>query len=453
MPESSAQESLDKRLTQVHQILESGTTQQAVRMLNALHPAEIADLLESSPLKLRKLLWRSVDAESHGLVLVELGEEVRETLVNEMSSEEILSVVEGMEVDDLADFYQSLPDKVQQETLQGMDKQNRARLEAVVSYLEDSAGGLMDTDVITVRANVSLDVVMRYLRMRGDIPAHTNLLFVVDRYGKYRGVLSLRRLLTENPDSLVAEVMRTDMEGIAADTSAADVAHLFEDRDFVSTPVVDENGVLLGRITIDDVVDVIREEAGQPMMSMAGLNEESDIFAPVIASSKRRAVWLGLNLLTAFAAAWVIGRFEATLEQIVALAILMPIVASMGGIAGSQTLTLVIRGQALGQIGRRNMTWLLNRELGVAFLNGLLWSAVVAITAVLWFDNLKLGYVIGAAMVVNLLTAALCGVIIPVSLKRMGIDPALAGGVILTTITDIVGFVTFLGLATMFLLG
>jgi magnesium transporter len=305
---------------------------------------------------------------------------------------------------------------------------------------------------VTVRADVSLDVVLRYLRRQGKIPDLTDSLIVVNRYDRYLGLLPLSELLTKEPDYTVAEVMDQSMEGIPARTPATEVTKLFEDLDLISAPVIDDNGTLLGRITIDDVVDVIREEADHSVLSRAGLNEDEDIFAPVLPSARRRAVWLGVNLLTAFLASWVIGQFQDTLQQVVALAVLMPIVASMGGIAGSQTLTLVIRGLALGQVGKTNTRWLLSKEIAVGALNGLVWAAVVSLFAILWFRDLQIGGIIALALVLNLLAAALAGVIIPIVLRRLRIDPALAGGVVLTTVTDVVGFLAFLGLATALLL-
>jgi magnesium transporter len=332
-----------------------------------------------------------------------------------------------------------------------MNEQHRQRLEAVMSFSSDTAGGLMNTDTITVRADISLDVVLRYLRFRGEIPDMTDNLIVVNREGKFLGTIQLTDLLTEDPSLTVAEIMARDVEAIPATTAARDVANLFERRDLVSAPVVDENGNLLGRITIDDVVDVIREEANHSIMSMAGLNEEDDMFAPVIRSSRRRTVWLGINLLTALLASWVIGNFEHTIQHLVALAVLMPIVASMGGIAGSQTLTLVIRGIALGQVGGANARKLLNKELAVGALNGLVWALVVGFVAFAWFSDTQLSIILGLAMLLNLVVAALAGATIPLILHKMGIDPALAGGVVLTTVTDVVGFLAFLGMATWFL--
>ncbi|MDH3589753.1 MAG: magnesium transporter, partial [Gammaproteobacteria bacterium] len=337
--------------------------------------------------------------------------------------------------------------------LLAMEELDRERLESVLAYHEDSAGGLMNTDTVTVRPDVTVDVVLRYLRIQGDIPDRTDMLFVVNRYGKYLGTVFLTRLLTKDEDSTVGEIMDTSLEGIQADMPATQVATRFETLDLFSAPVVDDNGTLLGRITIDDVVDVIREEAEHSLMSMAGLDEEDDMFAPVIASARRRTLWLGVNLATAFVAARVVGMFEATIEEVVALAVLMPVVASMGGIAGSQTLTLIIRGLALGQIERSNARRLMIKESAVGLLNGIVWSAVVAVVALFWFGSWRLGAVIAAALVINLLIAAISGVAIPMLLKRMQIDPALAGSVVLTTVTDVVGFLSFLGLGTLFLTG
>ncbi|MBA1146076.1 magnesium transporter [Ectothiorhodospiraceae bacterium WFHF3C12] len=451
MQENAAEENPTNVLESLTQMLESGTVQQARAMLNALHPAEIAHLLESFPAAKRNVIWELVDAENDGEVLLHVNDEVRSGLIDEMDEDELLAAAEGMDMDDLADFLHDLPATLIGEVLRSMDKQNRQRLEAVLSYPEDSAGGLMNTDTITVRADVTLDVVLRYLRLRGEIPDLTDSLIVVNRYDRFLGVLALSELLTNDPNMTVAEVINQDMEPISANMTATDVAKLFENRDLVSAPVVDDNGRLVGRITIDDVVDVIRDEAERSILNMAGLGEEEDMFAPVMASARRRAVWLGLNLLTAFLAAWVIGLFEATIQSLTALAVLMPIVASMGGIAGTQTLTLVIRGIALGQIASSNARSLLIKEIGVGILNGVLWAVVVGLVAVAWFENVAIGVVIAAAMTINLIFAAVSGVGVPMALRQFGIDPALAGGVVLTTVTDVVGFMAFLGLATLYL--
>ena len=452
MADAATKPKAEHYLQALSEALQTGTLQNVRRMLNALHPAEIAHLLESLPPARREVVWELVSPENDGEVLLQVGDEVRASLIQEMDKEELLAALEGLDVDDLADFLQGLPEAVIGETLEGMSKQDRHRVEAVLSYGEDTAGGLMNTDTVTVRADVTLDVVLRYLRRKGDIPDLTDSLIVVNRYDKYLGLLPLSDLLTKSPDLTVAEVMDQGVAGIPASRDASEVAKMFEDLDLISAPVVDEDGRLLGRITIDDVVDVIREEADHSVLSMAGLADEEDIFAPVMPAAKRRAVWLGINLLTAFLASWVIGQFQHVLEKVVALAVLMPIVASMGGIAGSQTLTLVIRGLALGQVGRTNTRWLMTKELAVAGLNGLVWAAVVSIVSMLWFRDIELGGIIAMALVLNLLAAALTGVALPIIMRRLGIDPALAGSVVLTTVTDVIGFLSFLGLATLLLL-
>jgi magnesium transporter len=441
----------EKRLELLRESLESGTLRRVARMVNALHPAEIANLLESLPPGEREAVWELVDPDLDGDVLLELNEEVRAKLVRGMDIEELVAATEDMDVDDLADFLADLPETITGEVLRSMDHQDRERLRTVLAYDEDSAGGLMDTDAVTVRPDVTLEVVLRYLRMRGELPAGTDALFVVNRSDEYVGVLYLASLLTQGPERTVAELMDGEVRGIPASAPAAEVAHMFESRDLVSAPVVSADGRLLGRITVDDVVDVIREEADHSILSMAGLDEEDDMFAPVLTSTRRRAIWLGVNLATAFLAAGVVGLFEATLDQVVALAVLMPIVASMGGIAGSQTLTLIIRGIALGRVQSSNARWLMAREISVGILNGVLWSLVVAAATAAWFQSWLLAGVIALAMVANLICAALSGVAIPILLRRFGIDPALAGGVVLTTVTDVVGFTAFLGLGTLLL--
>lgn len=452
MPDSSSVSTDEDRQRAIAEIMDSGSVQSARNLIHALPPAEVADLLESLPRSQRKILWDYIELKDEGDVLLEVGDEVRESLIEDLETAELVAISENLDIDDLADFVQSLPNKVTDEVLQSMNKQYRDRLESVLSYPEDSAGGLMDLDAVTVRSNVTLDVVLRFLRQKGQIPRHTDRIIIVDRFGFYKGVLPIRRLLTNDPEVSVASVMRTDVDVINVATNDADVARLFEDHDLISAPVVDDNNRLLGRITIDDVVDVIREDAEQTMMNMAGLRQEDDFFAPVVRSMRRRNVWLGLNLATAFLASWVASQFADTLDQIVTLAILMSIVPSMGGIAGSQTLTLMIRGQALGQIGRGNTRWILTKEAIVGLLNGLVWSLVVALIAFLWFGDGRVGIVIAFALIVNMSVAALAGVLIPITLKRLDIDPAVAGGVLLTTVTDVVGLLAFLGLATLWLL-
>ena len=440
------------RLEAFTEALEHGRHPHLRKMLNDLHPAEVALLLESLPEPQRELTWELVYADLRGDVLAELNDEVRTKLLRQMETQELLSITEELDTDDLVDILQDLPDRVVREALASLDKQNRMRVEAALRYDEDSAGGLMSTDTVTVRADVPLDVVLRYLRMRGEIPETTDSLFVVNRFDTYLGLLALSDLVTHDPDEIVADVMSLETEGIHPEMDADEVAMLFDQRDLISAPVIDDQGHLLGRITIDDVVDYIREEADQVQLAQAGLDVEDDMFAPVVTSARRRAVWLGINLVTAFMAAWVIGLFEHTIERIVALAVLMPVVASMGGIAGSQTLTLTIRGLALGQVTSANSRWLMAKELSVGVLNGLLWAIVVAAVAVFWFDDLQIGYVIAAAIVINLVCGAAAGITIPLVMRKFNIDPALAGNVVLTTVTDMVGFMAFLGLATLFLL-
>lgn len=439
------------RIESLSSLLDRGTVQQVSRMLNSLHPAEIAGILESLPLSKRKYVWELIDPKLEGEILVELGDEVRDTVIREMEPAEVVAAVENLDADDMADVILSLPEAVIRETLASLDKQRRKQVETVLSYPEDTAGGLMDTRVVTIRPDVTVEVVLRYLRTLGELPDNTDRLMVVDRHNRFLGSVRLEQILMHNPDTAVADLMQKEEQAIPVDMKDRDVADLFQDRDLISAPVIDADNKLLGRITIDDVVDVIVEEADKSVMNMAGLQEDEDIFAPIIASTRRRSVWLGINLITAFIAAWVIGLFEATIQQVVALAVLMPIVASMGGIAGSQTLTLVIRAQALGRISGSSIRSLLIKELAVGFLNGLLWALVVAVVAAWWFKSIPIGGIIAIALVVNLVAAALSGVTLPFMLRAMKIDPALAGSVILTTVTDVIGFFTFLGTASLIL--
>lgn len=442
-------------LEDISNALHNEDLEQAAQLLGACHPAEIANIFGALPTDEREVAWPLVPPEHEGEVLLHLNDEVRTALIDKMDPEALVAATGSLETDDLADILPEMPQDVIQELLFSLELQDRERLEAVMSYPEDTAGGLMDLNTVVVRADISLDVVLRYLRSRtrkfGPIPESTDSLFVVDRKGKYLGVLPLTDLLTSDPSFTVDEVLNRAVQGIAAQTPATEVAALFEHRDLITAPVVDEVGKLLGRITIDDVVDVIRDEADHSFMSMAGLNEEEDLFAPVISSTRRRTLWLAVNLLTALLAAWVISLFGATIEQFVALAILMPVVASMGGIAGSQTLTLVIRGIALGQIGYSNARRLLIKESLVGILNGLIWAVVIATIARSWFDSFNLSVIVAAAMIINLVVAAAAGATIPLLLRKLGVDPALAGSVVLTTVTDVIGFFSFLGLATLYL--
>ena len=446
------EQNLVKQLDALSHAINHGAIDEARDLLNTLHPAEIAHLIESSPAKQRKIIWELVEPENEGEVLIELRDEVRSMLLQDMKTGEVIAAAQDLAVDDLADFIQSLPNKLISRVLSSLNRGNRKKVEEVLAYPEDTAGGMMDTNVITAHPDVTVEVLLRYLRRLKELPSHTDSIFVVDRKNKYLGTLPISTLLTEQPEKIIKNIMRKNRKTIPADMSDTEVAILFEDRNWVSAPVVDKSGKLVGRITVDDVVDVIRDEAEHSVLSTAGLDEEDDLFAPVVDSSKRRAVWLGTNLLTALLASTVIGQFQSVLSQFVALAILMPIVASMGGVAGSQTLTLVTRAIALGQISKSNIRILFNREFWVSFINGTLWAIVVGLIAALWFSDIKLGFIIAAAMVINLLVAAMFGVFLPITMKRLNIDPALAGSVVLTTITDVVGFLSFLGLASLFLL-
>ncbi len=432
--------------------LNSGGMRSARLMIHSLHPAEVARLLESMPLRERAVLWEMVSSDDEGDVLVEVADEVRDGLIKGMQTEDLIAATEGMELDDLADLLIDLPETLTREVLQSLDHQDQERLRQVLAYDEDSAGGLMNVDIVTVRPDVTLEVVSRYLRARGEMPDGTDSIFVVDRDNAYVGTLFLSRLLTNDEDIIVASIMSTDILPIPAHTPSAQVVWEFENRDLLSAPVVDDDHRIVGRITVDDVVDVIRDEAEHSLMSAAGLDEEDDMFAPVVKSAKRRALWLGVNLCTAFLAAAVVDIFQTTVDKIVLLAVLMPVVPSMGGVAGSQSLTIITRALALGQIDRTNARRIMRKELAVGLLNGVGWAIVVAAFTYLWFGDWRIGGVIGAAMVVNLFVAAFAGFIIPITLKRLNIDPALAGGVVLTTVTDVIGYMAFLGLGAALLL-
>jgi len=439
-------------LSLLREKLDSGGMRSTQMLIGSLHPSELARLLESLPLRERAVIWEMVDPENEGDVLVELADEVRDGLIEGMQTDELMVAIDGMELDDLADLIADLPEALTQEVLRSLDHQDRERLHTVLSYDEDSAGGLMNVDIITVRPDVSLDVVLRYLKVRGEIPDGTDTIYVVNRGNEYFGSLYLSRLLTLEQSQSVAEAMSTDIQPIPAHTPSEQVVWEFENRDLISAPVVDDNNRLVGRITVDDIVDVIRDEAEHSLMGAAGLGEEDDMFAPVVKSARRRALWLGVNLVTAFVAASVVGMFQTTVDKIVLLAVLMPVVPSMGGVAGSQSLTIITRAIALGQIDRTNAERILRKELLVGVLNGLAWASVVAVATYLWFQDWRIGGVIAGAMVINLFVAALAGFVVPVTLRRLKIDPALAGGVVLTTITDVVGYMSFLGLGAIFLL-
>jgi len=447
-----ARDTTKDNLELLRQQLEGGRMRSARVMVNSLHPSEVARLLESLPRKKRAMLWEIVDAEIEGDVLVEASDEVRDGLLEGMQTEDLIAAIEGMEVDDLADLLIDLPEAVTQEVLQSLDKQDHERVKQVLAYDEESAGGLMNVDIVTVRPDVTLEVVARYLRFVGEIPDGTDSIFVVNRDNSYIGSLFLSKLLTSDPDEMVANVMSAEVMPIRANTASTQVVWEFENRDLLSAPVVDDDFHVLGRITVDDVVDVMRDEAEHALMSAAGLDEEEDMFAPVFKSAGRRALWLGVNLCTAFLAAAVLDQFKTTLDTIVLLAVLMPVVPSMGGVAGIQSLTIITRAIALGQISKDNAIGIMRKELMVGLLNGFGWAIVVSLFTFLWFEEWKIGGIIGAAMIINMFVAALAGFSIPLILKRLNVDPALAGGVVLTTVTDVIGYATFLGLGAAILL-
>ena len=415
----------------------------------SLRPSEIAHALERSRQPTRRVIWQLLEEEERNQALQHISDEVRAEFLEAMDTAQLVAAADDLDTDDFADILQQLPQTISDQVLASLDTSDRARVEAVLSFREDSAGGLMDTDTITVRPRHTLELVLRYLRLRKELPAGTDALIVVNSEDQYLGMLPLAKVLTSDPSVTVREIMDSDAPALHVDQPDTEIARVFSDRDLISAAVVDDLGQLRGRITIDDVVDVIIEDAEEAVLGPAGLDVDEDTFAPVHRTVRRRATWLGINLLTAFAAAAVINVFEETIVKVVALAVLMPIVASMGGIAGTQTLTLVIRGSALGQLNRRNILWMLNREVLIAALNGLLWATLVAITTAMLFDDRLLGWVIAAAMIITILIAAIAGTLLPGILRTMGVDPAIAGGVILTTMTDVVGFFVFLGLASL----
>lgn len=452
MSATSENKKLQSRIHELNKALESGTFVHARQMLNSIPPEEIAHLCESQPPATRNLLWTLIDESIQADVLQDLSEEIRNEFLNTLGAETLLSFIDDLETDDLVDILQQLPKTISLQLLDSMKEQDRHRIQRVLHYPDDTAGGLMNTDTITVRPDITLDVVLRYLRRLKTLPETTDNLWVVNRNDNFIGSLPLTRLLTTNPNITVREAMDTDFEAIKAETPEMEVANRFERQDLVSAPVVNEQGTLLGRITIDDVVDVIREEADHSLLSMAALDEDESTFAPILRTSRRRSVWLGVYLLTAFLASFVIQQFSATISQIIALAVLMPIVASMGGTAGNQTLAIVIRGLALGQIGQANAKHLISRELQIGIINSMVWASVISIVTFIWFNDLRIAYIIGIAMIINFLVAALAGSALPLFLKRMKIDPAISGSVLLVATTDVVGYFVFLGLASFFFL-
>lgn len=436
-------------VTRVADALRSGALPDVAAYLPDMSPGDIAYLISASPPATRHELWSLLDHEQEADVLNELPDDIRNHFLADLQPEAVAEIIVQLDDDDVADILHELPQAETDLILDSLTTDDRERFETTLSYPDDVAGGLMSTDTLTIRPDLTMDVVLRYLRRHTRLPENTDSLIVVSREDKYVGLLPVRTLLVSDPSASVREMMKTEREPLDAMTSADEVARRFERNDWISAPVVDPQGKLIGRITIDDVVDVIREQADHSLAVMAGLGD-GDAFTPVLQTAPQRAVWLAVNLLTAILAASVISLFQATIEKVVALAVLMPIVASMGGIAGTQSLTVLIRAMAMGQINDRTEIWLVRREILVSALNGLIWAFVMALVTTYWFDDSTLGLIIAFAIIVNLLTAGIAGASLPLLLERLKIDPALAGGVILTTVTDVVGFWAFLGLAAYF---
>ncbi len=421
------------------------------KLLSVSHPSEIADLIETMPAARRVKFWNALDFSLRGEVIAQVSPKVRSNLLEQIDARRVANETQNLDSDELADILQELPGKIADEVLLSMDEQNRQRVGAALHYPQNTAGGIMTVDVATIKEDVDVDVVFRFLRRFAPKTKNLDQLFVVSKDNHLIGAVSLVDLVIANPEVPISKLTRAVERPILAEMSATEVTTMFEKFDLISAPVIDEVGKLIGAITVDDVVDVLRAENDKKIMSTAGIVEDYDMFAPFIASAKQRSLWLAVNLATAFSAAWVIGWFEGAIEQMVALAILMPVVASMGGVAGTQSLTIVIRGMSLGQVGSTNSWSVISREICIGFCNGCLWAIVIGLVAFLWFEDLYLGIIVAAAVVVNLVTAGFCGAAVPMLLRKIRLDPALAGGVILTTITDVIGFFAFLALAAKFL--
>ena len=419
-------------------------------LLNELTASEVAHLLESAPPKKRKELFALIDTKDEGDVLFEVGEEIQQDLVSNISNEELSAAVEPLELDEKVDILQNLPEDRMLKVLSKMSLMDRNRVEESLIYPDDTAGGLLNNDVISVRPENTLEVVLRYLRSHGELPENTDKIFVVSKENLYLGELLISKLITSEPSSTVEEVMDQSVDPIIFNQEDKEVARIFEREDLVSIAVLNDENKLIGRITIDDVVDVIMEDADQNILGMAGIAE--DTFAPPGRAAKSRVFWLSMNLLTAFIAAFTINIFQDTLDKIVYLAVLMPIVASMGGVAATQTLTIVIRGLTLDQINTSNISWLFKRELAVSIINGIVLAILVGGATYLWFGDVKLGFLISAALIINLISSVIAGIFVPLFLRKMKQDPAIAGSVVVTTVTDVIGFFSFLGLATLFLI-
>jgi magnesium transporter len=451
LEETIVQHQIMPRHTLVETLLHKQHQVALKHKLDQLHSADIAYILEALPLEQRLTVWNLVESEVDGQVLLDVSDAVRETLISHMDPEELLSATGQLDTDEIADLAPDLPEEVMQELLERLNDQNRERLRSVLAHKEDTVATLMDFGMVALRDDVTLRVVLRYLRRRGDLPDHTDKLFVVDENNVLKGVLPIKRILTTDPDMLVADAMARDAVYFHLEDEAAEAARAFERYDLLSAPVVDDEHKLQGRLGIDAIVDYIREKSDEERLAEAGLVEEEDIFSGVWKSAKNRWVWLAINLVTAFASTRVIGMFEDTIVKVVALASLMPIVAGIGGNTGNQTSMLIVRSLALGLINSSNVKRLVYKELGVGLLNGLVWGSVLGLLAYALYRDLDLGLVMAGATLLNLLVAAIMGIAIPLVRDRLGLDPAVGTSVLLTAMTDGMGFFIFLGLATLFL--
>tara|TARA_B100000700_G_scaffold119790_1_gene134549 strand:- start:1451 stop:2791 length:1341 start_codon:yes stop_codon:yes gene_type:complete len=420
------------------------------RLLNKMNASEIAHMLESSPPKQRNLLFSLLKTEEEGDVLFELGEEIQQDLMSNISDEELAEAVKELELDEIVDILQNLPEERMRMILSSMSKVDRKRIEIGLTFPENTAGGLLNTDVISVRPDNSIDLVISYLRDQKKLPDSTDKIFVVNDDNEYLGELSIGEIVTKEPRMIVREIMQTESPALNVNMVDKEVATIFERNDLVSSAVIDDHGKLLGRITIDDVVDVIREDADQNLLGMAGVAE--DTFAPPGRAARSRVFWLSMNLITAFIAASTINLFQDALDKVVYLAVLMPIVASMGGVAATQTLTIVLRGLTLEQINTSNIGWLFKRELAVSIINGIVLSILVGVSTFFWFEDKILAILISCALVINLISSVIAGILVPLVLRKINQDPAIGGSVVVTTVTDVIGFISFLGLATIYLI-
>ena len=449
--ENSNENSVDEKHALIKNLVSKKNISSLESLLGDLHPADIADILESLPVQKRLVLWDLVKSENEGDILIEVSDSVRQTLIADMDSTELLAAAEQLETDEIADIAPDLPEEVLKDLLENLDIQNRERLQSALSYPEDSVGSLMEFEIITIREDLTLEVVLNYLRKIKKLPNHTDKLFVVDKDGLILGVLPLERVIVNAPTTIVKNIMAKEVVLFKPEDLADEASNAFERYDLVTAPVVDENKKLVGRLTVEAVMDFIRQESDNEKFSMAGLREEEDIFSSIWKSVQNRWAWLAINLLTAFIASRVIGIFEGSIEKVVALAALMPIIASIGGNSGNQTTAMIVRALAIGQLTQSSIRSLLYKEISVALLNGLIWGSIVGLFAFYLYNNADLGFVMASAMVLNLILAAIMGVLMPLLMHRLGKDPAVGSSVLITAMTDSGGFFIFLGLATLVL--